>query len=218
MKTIFFIGAGGVGKTSVQTSLIHKLTDSGIKVHSFSSVTRQFFASKGIKDEQDNLLRRESDRLQFQLELFDFYLKRLSEELDTAVKEKVEIFLADRSPIDHASYVVYNAPNEITKEQLDGLVSKVVSFIMSLAKYDHNLLVEFPVGASWQTQSVVTDNFRHAPPGKNFIISAIQWMILLNRVDFHYDQLKRIKLGLLNLELEASVKERVDTIYRMVAP
>ncbi len=174
MKRVFFTGAGGTGKTALFASVAAALERHGLKVKFFPSVSRSFFASRGLSTEAAGLERPEADRLAFQADLFDWYCQCLEQETDKAAKEGVNILIADRSPFDHIAYMVYNAPNLITAERLNEVIRRAAILVDTGEDcWYFTKLFLLPTLCSWMTKETVSDGMRYAPPGKNLIIQGL---------------------------------------------
>lgn len=175
MKRVFFVGAGGVGKTSVLELLAQKLTSMGVQTEVFKSVSRDFFKAKGITTEQAGLERPEADRFQFQSELFDFYCQRLLDEMQSMRERGVEVMIADRSPYDHLAYLIYNTPNILDYDQMWSKVKQAETLLLdgTIEHRDRTAFVFFPCTGKWMTPSIVNDGVRHAPPSKNYTVSCL---------------------------------------------
>ncbi len=209
MRRVFFTGAGGVGKTSVLTSVEKKLSEHGIRYVTFLSVSRDFFKAQGITSEQAGLERSEADRLAFQASLFDFYSQKLEHATNLAQANGAQVFLSDRSPHDHLAYLIYNTPNLLTFDNLHSLRLKAMRiFNRTDTGFDPCNVFHFPCVAPWMTADVLRDGMRHAPPGKNFMIDAL---IEVLSKDLNQQEHRRE-----SIRSDTTVEERAVFVYNTI--
>lgn len=214
LKQVFFAGAGGTGKTSVTTA-VDKLNAMGIPTYFMGSVSRSFFQSRGITTEQAGLEREEEDRLTFQVDLFHHYLESLEQQREKAVQDGYEVFVCDRSPYDHLSFCIYNAPNLMSRELLDHLWSQANAVVFPSPETDlltplQTYIVHFQDGLSWMQDAVVSDGMRWAPPAKNFIVDAILRKLMWRAACELDDADRFMTLG------ESTVEQRIRAVVGMV--
>lgn len=176
-RRIFFSGAGGVGKTSVVEPVMNGIRAAGKTAEFMPSVSRDFFKHSGITTEQAGLERPESDRLDFQLALYEFYCKKAIEFSCKAQDKGTDFVFFDRSPFDHLAYCVYNAPNIISGTTLRMILARGREVMLhpykNLSKDTKWKIVRFPVLTSWLDKGGEGDGMRYAPPGKNYTVDAL---------------------------------------------
>ena len=107
VKLVCFSAPGGCGKTTIINELM--AGGSAAKFTVFSSITRSFYASRGIQNESEfHSLLSPNDKLNFQLDLIAFYMASLAEAVSNC---KTKYLICDRAVFDHAAYASYTAIN-----------------------------------------------------------------------------------------------------------
>ncbi len=212
MRRVFFTGAGGVGKTSVLLDLQKKFADGGIKTYTFLSVSREFYKKMGLTTEQAGLERRESDRLAFQSELFDFYCTRLADAQEEAKATGAQVFISDRSPHDHLAYLIYNSPNLLSLDKLQEWRLKACELFNNYTNgmIDACSVFHFPCVTPWMTKESTDDKMRHAPPGKNFMVDALIETLSADINGYYHDRQRILP--------DSTVEERANCVVYSVLP
>ena len=170
-KIVLLSGAGGVGKTSVLEALKSQFIKDGSTLKVMLSVTRAFYAKKGVANEATFLAMPEVDRYKFQVELFEFYCEELEKFLAPTATLGINYRykICDRSPFDHLAYTIYGSQNSLSLPELLELKARVREIILRVEP----LIVYFPYPQPWSPAFTDPDSFRSAAPCKNLIIASL---------------------------------------------
>lgn len=160
---VCFAGSGATGKTTLVNALEKKLT--GAVVH--RSITREYYASAGVLSEADFLAMSPADRMSFQLELYNYFLKTLEERVAALkVERKSTIMLSERSVFDHYAYTLYGSRELVGGAEMHTLDEGVLRF-----KRLRPLIMYLPYPVPWASAGL--DGFRAQEPAKDSIIDAV---------------------------------------------
>lgn len=166
---ICFAGAGGTGKTSIVNKLHSRLSSDADGVEPacviHRSIVREFYASKGVPDEASFLAMSASDRAEFQLALYDYYINKL-EECCLEEKNNKKIVLCERSIFDHFAYSVYGSRELLDAEGLKALEAGVRRF-----KALKPAVFYLPYPTPWD--HLAADGFRSRELAKDTIVDAL---------------------------------------------
>lgn len=199
MNTLVFLtGTGGTGKTTAAAALesLHGFTG-------FQSVTREYYHLAGLKTEQDLLKLTEVERLNFQIDLLNFSLRRMKE----FIQAKEGLIVLDRSPTCYLAYLLLHGINTLTQEVFENLIQVVRAWFLELGMHGYSPLVFYaPYPVPWREG--VVDSFRHVSYGKDATINAIIVWIMQQMSDVVFPY---------SLENYDTVQERVDMITGVVA-
>ena len=174
---VAFCGAGGTGKTVVLEALSKKLTELGIEHKVHYSIVREFYASKGIASEADLHKQTEEEKVAFQFELAQFFIRKINE-----VCEGYNGYvLCDRSIFDHFAYWTFSGINSIKLSEIRAYQKLFDEYLEKV-----NSIWYFPYPAEF-SKDVDPDSFRWAPPAKNLIIDSLILRQLEGMsIDYHW--------------------------------
>lgn len=200
MRVLMLAGAGGVGKTTVLNRMgsLHLFQNVEIKTvalpnnpiterfpqvkdmhfETLPSITRDFYASKGLSTEAQSLAQTEQEQLDFQLAMFDFYLSKNEQVIEEARQRGVDVLITDRAPHDYIAWTVYKAQTLMTLELFEDMVGRANEFAADIEAE----LIFFPYPQKW-SRNQPSDNFRQDYPGKNLLISAMLHNLIFDRAD-----------------------------------
>jgi hypothetical protein len=236
---IMLSGAGGVGKTTTIDLLrsiglfksnplvthtvfaermkeaYPSIFDGSLSYELLGSITREFYAFKGIQNEPEGLAQDEKAQYDFQIELFQFYLERTEEKLQKAEEEKVDVIITDRSPLDYIAWTIYRAPKLLILDEIENMIEEATEL---LTNYDTDI-VYFPYPQAWSHNegTSTTDNFRADYPAKNFTLAALIQTLIFDWVEIEgincYHMLETTLEGRAARILELSIASDDDDFF-----
>lgn len=160
MKRIGLVGAGGVGKSS----LLKFFETSGCKP--LLSVSRQYYALRGIPNEAAYFQLSAAERKDFQVGMLRYYMQTYAEFVNTWFDKHT---IADRTVFDHLAYNIYSNPEGFDLQELEDLIAEVGEFADKY--YTHIFYIPYP--QPWMHHVSIEDGFRMVSPAKNYAVSAI---------------------------------------------
>lgn len=181
-KRVAFIGAGGVGKTT----LCKLFEADGYKFH--PSSVRAFYKTQGILKEDDYLELSEQRRHQFQKDLMLDFRKHYESFLLGFSNSNT---VTDRTVFDHLAYFLYGVPG-ITLEELTFWSYDCAGFMTDHGFYTHLVYIPYPQ-PFMETQST-EDGFRAVQHGKNFAVSSIMYNLFASKIGANHSSIQRIYL------------------------
>jgi hypothetical protein len=174
LQVVVLSGAGGVGKTSVVKEMENLCKDK-IPFSVTKSTTRASYASMGITDETEAL----SPEVSFpkwealQNRIFQDYCANLVTCVRNAAFNNEKLLVVDRSPWDHTSYFLQQAPQLDLRTIEQRLIACQDVFETVLTDFGDRVNVtvwSFSYPTSWALDD--KDEWRrHAPAAKNYIWS-----------------------------------------------
>ena len=121
----------------------------------------------------------ESDQLDFQTELYKFYLGKVEAFLNDANGREVDCVIADRSPFDVIAWTVYKSQTLVTLEMIDNMYDQAIDLINT---FDIEV-VFFPYPQDWSQNEGCSDSFRQDYPGKNLLINGLLHNLIFDKAD-----------------------------------
>lgn len=193
LNVVFLSGSGGVGKTSVAKE-IAMLCEGKIAFSMTQSTTRASYASMGILDEAQALEPGfPRDRWEaLQERIFSDYCESLIVSVREAVRNKQILLVVDRSPWDHASYFLQQAPY-LSMEAVEARLNKCQDTLEAILNDFSDNLPEIEVvvtlwtlcyPTAWTTDASKDAWRRHAPAAKNYVWSLALTQMVSNEIKF----------------------------------
>ena len=176
LNVLFLAGAGGVGKTSLSNALLKVGPEFNIITSIVGSTTRASYAKHGLSSEADALNLDTEARLNLQRTIMEDYGNNLIENVKAHKNTDTQLLVIDRSPYDHASYVIQNNP-QIELDKINKIISQansIIKQVKSLSETESLVHIDIqflPFPTPWSSSSKIEDGFRYVPAGKNFIWS-----------------------------------------------
>jgi AAA domain len=165
-KLVCFTGAGGTGKTSLVGGLADLLKAHGKNVFIHQSITREFYAIRGVSSETDFLKMSPEDRHEFQMALFEYYNSKLVFFINSTDADSENYILSERSVFDHIAYTIYGSRESITSVDIAYMNIRTRDFL------DLKPLVMYlPYPTPWD--HLGADGFRAREVAKDTIIDAL---------------------------------------------
>lgn len=175
-KLVAFAGAGGTGKTSLAEQLVKDIhADHGIGCVQYGSIVRAFYKQIGLLNEAEYLAMSLSDRKDFTIELYAYYITELMRFVDETV---YDIVVSERSVFCHYAYTVYSCDGVLTKGDLQMLTLGVEQYL-SLAPATFYL----PYPTPWDDYAGVADGFRDRGLVKDTIIDGLIHRTMFRHTD-----------------------------------
>jgi predicted ATPase len=162
-RIIAFSGTGGTGKTSTLRELSKELTKYDLPHIVLPSVSRKFFAWRGLHSEADFTALPPKEKIVFQHEMFNYYLQDVNTSLET-LPEGVKL-LCDRTAFDHFAYMVYSGIANL--ESYKSYTNRMHDYMQNVSR-----VFFFPYPTLF-TQNEAADDFRNSSIQYNVIISAL---------------------------------------------
>jgi predicted ATPase len=174
-KTVISLsGVGGTGKTTLSHSLHNKLLMMGLSAIFVPSITREYYESKGVLNEEAFSKLSRIEKTQFQIGLFNEFVYRAKRAVETAEGEAYLIF--DRSAIDYFCYTLLSCNESIIKEELIKLRDDMYAF-EDMGDYNYNYYLPFPV--PWEKEAV--DGFRDRCYAKDYALDSLTYDTCVKR-------------------------------------
>lgn len=165
-QVVFLSGAAATGKTSIINALMLKRPDAALQ----PSITRGFYAQRGIKNEIEFQVLSAEDKKDFQLAALYYYCETT---LDFVRKNLAEtdLIIIDRAPLDHLAWCLYNVPN-LTMDEYKQAELLIHNFCTSVAEIAESTLVVTPFPCHWtKNGNQSSDGFRYDVFGKNLVLN-----------------------------------------------
>jgi hypothetical protein len=173
MKILMFAGPGCVGKTTQLELMVKKCEEEGKKVAFHKSSTRKTYAAMSIKNESEILINPVSN-MKFQDRVFDDNAKDLLEALNKAIEDKVDLFIADRSPFDYIAYYFTVFQTYLTIEKINLKRKAAWQVMREIGELcPSTQIVPFIYPVSWSKDTESSDGWRADKTGKNFIWGSV---------------------------------------------
>lgn len=163
----FMMGAGGTGKTTVLDQLLRQEDLLAGKSFHFGSIVREFYSNHGIESETEFFALSESKRLEFQVDLLAFYMKRLELAIANAIAKGCARLISDRSVYDHVAHCLYANPSLTS----DAFATTVMGHIWRFAELG-GYIYYFPFPPNWDYQ-IGADGFRQRNWAKDYALDAL---------------------------------------------
>jgi len=173
MKVLIFAGPGCVGKTTQLELMVKKCEEEGKKVAIHKSSTRKTYAAMGLERESD-ILNKPLENMSFQDKVFNDNAQDLLEAINKAVEDKVDLFIADRSPFDYIAYYFTIFQQYIKIDDIENkrkAAWQVMREIIALCPSTQIVPFIYPV--SWSKDTESSDGWRADKTGKNFIWGSV---------------------------------------------
>ena len=151
-------GVGGTGKTTAVNELLKLIPDLAFQ----PSIVRRFYELRGVKSEVEYFrTMREDERLDFQVDLLDYYMRTTVEFVEAHPGQDV---ILDRTAFDHVAYAVYSNPSMSL-----GRLYSIMAYAEHFGKLDP-LVFRFPYPVPWTGTAAAEDGFRKTDVGKNWLV------------------------------------------------
>lgn len=160
LVTVGLAGAGGVGKST----LMRLFEAEGYAL--MPSISRQYYAERGLKSEQEYLNLSAESKKDFQRGMLNFYM----ESFDAfRMRHMEENIIADRTVFDHFAYNIYSNPGMYTLQEFEDLRATIKEYAENV--YTHIFYIPYP--QPWMHHTSIEDGFRATDPCKNFAVASI---------------------------------------------
>lgn len=178
MKSILLAGAGSVGKTMLLEALLRMAASRGLAVGTHRSTTRKSYAKAGLQSEGEQMQKIEAGDLDAMIEHQHIVMRDNGEELISASQrcygQQCDLFVADRTPYDYATYFFSVFQPRLTLELIQQKRAEADSYVEGvLLRSAATDLVYFPFPAPWSQETVSSDGWRADKTPKNYIWSSL---------------------------------------------